>query len=269
MTNHRSSWLGDFSQPACVFLNPHIFTHSRWIILKCQLHFSCAHPAVRITESHHVCPACCRGHLPRVMVSSPPAAAENTFANCLFTRRSGSPIATEFGHADYDLPHSLCFPLFWGNHFSTDFRLPLWALSHNDPVHAVCWGFSTELLRELTVHKLRAIAWIDCSHCSISSTSHRGFPHVLPNIYGSSRRSLGHLLDVDNPSTFMITTYDLPHFADIVAYRRMTFTVSAISFRCEFSMPAGIFVSALTIDWLIDLYFWAQFDDFSLIYRCT
>ena len=64
MTNHRSSWLGDFSQPACVFLNPHIFTHSRWIISKCQLHFSCAHPAVRITESHHVCPARCRGTSP-------------------------------------------------------------------------------------------------------------------------------------------------------------------------------------------------------------
>ena len=143
MTNHRSSWLGDFSLPACFLSQPHDFTHSRWIISKCQLHFTCAHPAVRITESHHVRPARCRGQLPRVTVSSPPAAAENTFANCLFVRRSGSPIATEFGHADYDFfePHSLCFPLFWGNHFSTDFRLPLWALSHNDPVHAVCWGF--------------------------------------------------------------------------------------------------------------------------------
>ena len=59
-----------------------------------------------------------------------------------------------------------------------------------------------------------ATAWIDYSqapsYCvnwlftnSTSSTSHRGFPRVLPNIYGSSRRSLG--LTYDLPRT-----YDLP-----------------------------------------------------------
>ena len=118
MSNHCSSWLGDFSQPACFFSTRTIFTHSRWIISKCQLHFSCAHPAVRITESRHVRPARCRGQLPRVLVSSPPAAAENTFVNCLFARRSGSPIAMEFGQTDFFEPHSfLCFPLFWGNSF--------------------------------------------------------------------------------------------------------------------------------------------------------
>ena len=81
-----------------------------------------------------------------------------------------------------------------------------------------------------------ATAWIDCSQapsycvnwlftsCSTSSTSHRGFPCVLPNIYGSSRRSLGRLLDVDNPSTFSTTTR-LAAIADIVANRRRKFMV--------------------------------------------
>ena len=118
---------GRFFSARMFFLNPHDFTHSRWIISRCQLHFSGAHPAVRITESRHVRPARCRGQLPRVLVSSPPAAAENTFVNCLFARRSGSPIAMEFGQTIISSSRtvsyvSLCF---WGIHFSTDIRLPL------------------------------------------------------------------------------------------------------------------------------------------------
>ena len=73
-----------------------------------------------------------------------------------------------------------------------------------DPVYAVWSGFSTELLRESTVHKLWAKKVLREStvHRLIYVHESLRFSCVLPNIFGSSRRSLGRLLDVDNPSTF-------------------------------------------------------------------
>ena len=118
-----------------------------------------------------------------------------------------------------------------------------------------------------------ATAWIDCSQapsycvnwlftsCSTSSTSHRGFPCVLPNIYGSSRRSLGHLLDVDNPSTFTTTTR-LAAIADIVANRRRSSRIVRIT---PVNFLRRLFLSALDSDWLI-YNFELKLNDFSFIY---
>ena len=53
----------------------------------------------------------------------------------------------------------------------TCWRPCMWAISHNDPVHAVCWRFSTaELLRELTVHMLIIVH--ESSRFSSCSTEH-------------------------------------------------------------------------------------------------
>ena len=233
MTNHRSSWLGRFFSARMCFSQPARFytlSLDNFEVLTSQ--FLCGNPAVRTTESRHdVRPARCRGHrqLPRVMFFRPAVTKNTYFYTVCFARRSGSPIALEFGLLlnRFWFLRSAQFMflfVFW-RFISTDFRLPLWAIPHNDPVHAVCWGFrllsycvnwlftSSELLRELTVHiaqfRPRVIAV---------------FPCVLPNIYGSFRRSLGRLLDVDNPSTFSTTTR-LAAIADIVANRRRKFMV--------------------------------------------
>ena len=228
MSNHCSSWLGDFSQPACFFfLNPHDFTHSRWIISKCQLHYFCAHPAVRITESRHVRPARCRGQLPRVLVSSPPCCRGEHLCQ-LFVRPTFRLAYSHGVRPDWFLRAAqfLMFPFVLGEFISRPtFDCP-------------CERYLTMIPCMLYAEDFDcwATAWIDCSQapsycvnwlftsCSTSSTSHRGFPCVLPNIYGSSRRSLGHLLDVDNPSTFSTTTR-LAAIADIVANRRRKFMV--------------------------------------------
>ena len=245
---------GRFFSARMFFLNPHDLTHSRWIISKRQLRSSCVHPAIRITESHYVRPARCRGHLPRVTVPSPPAAAENTFINCLFARRSGSPIAMEFGQTMISSSRtvsyvSLCFGEI---HFLTDFRLPLWALSHNDPVHAVCWGFSTdellrcvnwlftllELLCELTVHIMLNFVH-ESSRFSLCSTEHLWIVSPQPRTPTRRRQSI----DVyDHDSTCRNRRHR----------RESTKEVHGLVVRIApviFSTPA--IVSALDSDWTI------------------
>ena len=112
-----------------------------------------------------------------------------------------------------------------------------------------------------------ATAWIDCSQapsycvnwlftsCSTSSRSQRGFPRVLPNIYGSFRRSLGRLR--------------LAAIADIVAYRRLNLFTVCTHYSCEFFYAGCLYVHlTFDSDWLI--YFWAQIDDLSLIFcQCS
>ena len=158
---------GRFFSARMFFLNPHDFTHSRWIISKCQLHFflcassrsnngesSCPPGPLPRTapESHGVIPACCRGeHLCQLFVRP-------TFR-----------LAYSHGvRPDYYFfePHSfLCFPLFWGNSFLDRHSTALVSdISQWSRACCMLRIFSAELLRELTVHKLRATVWIDCSH---------------------------------------------------------------------------------------------------------
>ena len=156
--------------------------------------------------SHYVFPACCRGEHVHYLLSVCP-----TF-RLIYSLEFGS-FSTDFNLLQ---AAQFMFPFVFGKLiyrptfdcsceryltmipsmlYAEDFRLS----------YCVNWLFtSSELLRELTVHKLWATAWIDCSvfPSSSTSTSHRGFPRVLPNIYGSSHRSLGRLLDADNQSTF-------------------------------------------------------------------
>ena len=152
-----------FDQSVLIFTGdfcPDNFTrHSRWIILKCELHapvrkssrsfnggssWCSPGPLPRTTPESHVLPACCREeHLCLLSVRPTFRLAYSLGVRPAFRQTMISSSRTVYV--------SLCFGEI---HFSTDFRLPLWAISHNDPVHAVGWGFSTELLRELTVHKL-------------------------------------------------------------------------------------------------------------------
>ena len=192
-------------------------------------------------ESHHVFPACCRGKHFCLLAVCPtfrlayslgvrPAFQQTLFCFILH-------------------PHSLCFPLFWGNDFSTDFRLPLWAISHNDPVHAVCWGFSTELLRELTVHIAPSycVNWLftllnfvhESSRFSLCSAEHLRIVSPLPRTPTRRRQSI----DVFNHDS---TCRNRRH------RRESTKEVHGLVVRIapvSFSTPA--IVSALDSDWTI------------------
>ena len=119
----------------------------------------CADPAVFSTgRRHDVRPAWCRGQLLRVAIVF--SACCRTLAQRLLSVRPTFRLAYSHGvRPDFHffVPHSSYVSLCFGEiNLSTDFRLPLWAIPHNDPVHAVCWGFSTD----------RATAWIDCSYAS-------------------------------------------------------------------------------------------------------
>ena len=234
-----------FSQPACFY----ILSLDNFEVLTSQ--FLCGNPAVRITGRHHVRPARCRGQLPRVTVSSPPAAAENTFANCLFARRSGSPIATEFGNPDYDFfePHSfLCFPLFWGNSF-LDRHSTAFVSDISQWSRACCMlGFSTELLRELTVHIAPSycVNWLftllnfvhESSRFSLCSTEHLWIVSPQPRTPTRRRQS--------------IDVYDHDFICRNRRHRREStkkFTDCTYC-TCEFSTPA---ICKCTWLWLIDL----------------
>ena len=111
-------------------------------------------PLPRTTlESHHVFPACCRGkHICLLAVCS-------TFRLAYSLRVR--PVLQDF---DFFEPHSLCFSLFFGDSFFD--RLSTAFVSDISQWSPACCmlRISTELLRELTVPKLRATAWIDCSH---------------------------------------------------------------------------------------------------------
>ena len=229
ITNVQSSLelAGRFFSARMFFLNPHNFyTLSLDNFEVPTSQFLCGNPAVRTTESRHdVRPARCRGQLSRVTIFFP--ACYRGKHICLLSVRPTFRLAFSLGvRPDYDFfePHSfLCFPLFWGNTFFD--RLSTVFVSDTSQWSRACCM--------LGIFDWWATAWIDCSqapsYCvnwlfisSTSSTSHRGFPCVLPNIYGSSRRSLGWLR--------------LAAIADIVAYRRMKFMVSTHC-SCEFSTP--------------------------------
>ena len=180
-------------------------------------------PLPRTTpESHDVLPACCRGEHHCLLSVCPKFRQDYSLGfGQLFNR---------LNFASFSSRTVLCFPLFWGEiHLSTGFRLLLWAISHNDPVHAVCWGFSTELLREWTVHKLNYVH--ESSRFSSCSSEHLRIVSPQPRTPTIHRR------------------LRLAAIADIVAYRRMKSTVSTHC-SCEFSTPV---VCALDFWlWLID-----------------
>ena len=160
--------------------------YSRWIISKRLLRRSCAviQPFSRTTESRHdVRPARCRGQLPRVMYFRP-AVAKNTFVYCLFARRSGSPIALEFGQLFNRLwflraAQFLMFPFVLGKfiyrptfdclceRYLTMIPCMLYAGDFRLMSYCVDWLFtSSELLSELTVHKLIVHEYSRFSSCS-------------------------------------------------------------------------------------------------------
>ena len=217
------------------------------------LSFLCAYPAVRITESRHVRPARCRGQLPRVTVLSPPAAAENTFVNCLFARRSGSPIAMEFGQTIWFLRAAqfLMFPFVLGEFISRPtFDCPCERYLTMIPVHAVCWGFrllsycvnwlftSSELLCELTVHIMLNFVH-ESSRFSLCSTEHLWIVSPQPRTPTRRRQSI----DVFNHDS---TCRNRRH------RRESTKEVHGLVVRIapvSFSTPA--IVSALDSDWTI------------------
>ena len=131
-------------------------------------------------------------------MSSRPAVVGNTIAYCLFARSSGSTIVRDSASFSTDLI-LLHFPAAQ-SYVSLCYRgkfiyRPAFDCSCEQYLTMIpCMLYAEDFQLSYCVNELFTN--------STTSTSHRGFPRVLPNIYGSSRRSLGRLLDADNPSSF-------------------------------------------------------------------
>ena len=181
-------------------------------------------------------PAAADGQLPRVTFFRPDV-AKNTFVYCLFARRSGSPIALEFGLLFNSLwffrSAQFMFPFVLGE-INLDRRSTAFVSDTSQWSRACCMlGILTaDLLRELTVHKFNFVHESSRFSC------------VLPNIYGSSRRCLGFLLDVDNPSPSFTTCFNRRH------RRESTNEVHGVRIA-PVNFLRRLFVSALDFDWSI------------------
>ena len=166
MTNHRSSWLGRFFSARMCFSQPALFyTLSLDNFEVSTTLFLCA--SSRSNNGESSCPP---GPLPRTAPESLgfiPACCRGEHLCQLFVET----FRLAYSHGvrpDYYFfePHSfLCFPLFWGNSFLDRHSTALVSdISQWSRACCMLRIFSAELLRELTVHKLRATMWIDCSH---------------------------------------------------------------------------------------------------------
>ena len=111
---------------------------------------------------------------------------------------------------------------------------------------------STELLRESTVQKLRATAWIDCTH---HAQLRPRVNAVFLVFYRTFTDHLAAASDADLPQSPTSSRID-----DWICSRFVQIT------PVNFSMPVVCIHVHLTFDsdWLI--YFWAQIDDLSLIF---
>ena len=138
------------------------------------------------------------------------------------------------------------FVKFWGKFIlSTDFRLPLWGFltwssQWSRACYAVWWGFSTELLRESTVHKLIYVH--ESSRFSSCSTEHLRIVSPQPRTPTRRRQSID-VYDLQSPTSSRIDEWSSRY----------------MQFASDVNFLRRLFVSALTIDsdWSI-CYFWAQ-----------
>ena len=179
MTNHRSSWLGRFFSARMCFFQPALFyTLSLDNFEVSTTLFLCA--SSRSNNGESSCPP---GPLPRTAPESLgviPACCRGEHLCQLFVRPTFRLAYSHGVRPDYDFfeSHSfLCFPLFWGISFLD--RLSTAFVSDISQWSRACcmlgiFDWSSYFVNWLFT-LLRATAWIDCSHCSISSTSHRGF----------------------------------------------------------------------------------------------
>ena len=276
ISNYRSKrviyfWPISVNYHWAIFVPIIISRHSRWIISKRLLRSSCA--VIQPFVQRRV-----------VMLSARPAAADNSRESCssgllsrrtplcLFARRSGSPIALEFGQLfnrlyDFFEPHSfLCFPLFWGNSFidrlSTAFvsdtftMIPcmLYMLGIFDWWAKYCVDglfTSSELLSKLTVHKLNFVH--ESSRFSSCSTEQLWIVSPQPrtptrrrqsiDVYDCGNRRHRRVLDEGSSRFVRIASVNVFYAGCLYVHLTLTLTYQSIIF-------------------------WAQIDnDFSLIYR--
>ena len=187
-------------------------------------------------------PACCRGkHICLLAVCPTFRLAYSPKSSASFTRLWFLRAAQFL--FPYVLGKFIFRPIFW---------LPLWAISHNDPLHAVCWGFrlsycvnwlftSSELLRELTVHIMLNFVH-ESTRFSSCSTEHLWIVSPQPRTPTTCR----------NRRHRRVSTIESVHGL---------YALLLWIFLCR------LFVCALDFWlWLIDIYFWAQIENLSLIF---
>ena len=134
-----------------------------------------------------------------------PAVTKNTFVYCLFARRSGPPIALEFGQLFNRLwflrAAQFMFPFVFGKFISrptfdclcerylTMIPCMLYAGDFRLMSYCVDWLFtSSELLRKLTVHKLNFVH--ESSRFSLCSTEHLRIVWPQPRTPTRRRQSI-------------------------------------------------------------------------------